>query len=95
MTTLRIDHPVTDFAAWKKMFDADPLGRKASGVRSYRVLVSDDGQAVTIDLDFDDEASARSFQLKLGELWASGPVTEVLRGQPGTRLLELKEEVRP
>ena len=38
MSILRIEHPVADYAAWKQAFDADPVGRERSGVRSYRVM---------------------------------------------------------
>ena len=35
MTTLRIQHSVPDFDAWKQAFDADPMDRKAAGVRRF------------------------------------------------------------
>jgi hypothetical protein len=38
MWTLRIDHRVSDFTAWKHAFDSDPVGRQAAGVRQHRVL---------------------------------------------------------
>ncbi len=38
---LRIEHPVADFAGWKKLFDGDPVGRKKSGERSSQNLRGD------------------------------------------------------
>ena len=38
MTIVRIELTVSDFDGWKKAFDSDPVGRKKSGVRRYRVL---------------------------------------------------------
>ena len=33
MYVLNYWHTVSDYAEWKKIFDSDPLGREASGVR--------------------------------------------------------------
>ncbi len=37
MILLHIEHAVPDFEKWKQAFDSDPVGRKKSGVRTYRV----------------------------------------------------------
>src|SRR5438034_94602 len=47
MHIVQIEHPVTDFAAWKEAFDGDPLGREKSGVRSYRITGPADVLATT------------------------------------------------
>ncbi len=87
-TTLRIEHGVTDFARWKQVFDSDPLDRKGSGVRAYRVMrASDDADRVTIDLDFDDAAKARAMEARLRELW-NGPASAMLTNA-SLRLWEL------
>ncbi len=60
MTTLRIQHTVANFEAWKRAFDSDPVDRKGSGVRRYQICRSiDDHNLVLIDLDFDDAEHAR------------------------------------
>jgi hypothetical protein len=70
MLVLRIQHPVDDFDAWKRAFDADPLDRKGSGVRSYRVMRGvDDPRLVTVDLAFDDRDAAESMRAALLGLW--------------------------
>ena len=59
MPILRIEHPVPDFDAWKQAFDSDPLDRKRSGVRRYRILRSlDDPNYAIVDLEFDDADDA-------------------------------------
>lgn len=70
MPILRIEHPVPDFAAWKQTFDGDPLDRKQSGVRRYRVLRSlDDPNYVMVDLEFDDASQAEAVRAALEQLW--------------------------
>jgi len=71
MHLLRVEHSVPDFAAWKAVFDDDPVGREGGGVRGYRILRPvDDPNYVLIDLEFDDASAAEAFLVKLGELWA-------------------------
>jgi hypothetical protein len=79
-TTLRIEHGVADYARWKQMFDSDPLNRKGSGVRGYRVLrMSDEPDKVAIDLDFEDAGAARVMAARLSELW-NGPASAIMHG---------------
>lgn len=50
MPVLRVEHSVSDYDAWKKLFDDDPVDRKGSGVQRYRVGRSvRDPAFVTID----------------------------------------------
>lgn len=75
---LRIDHQVTDYDAWKKVFDEDPADRKGSGVRRYRISREvGDPNRVLIDLEFDEVAAAESMLEKLQTLWA-GPASSML-----------------
>ena len=62
MPTLRIEHPIRDFAGWKNAFDRDPAGRQCSGVRHYQVFRPiDDPHFITIDLDFARASEAEAF----------------------------------
>ncbi len=71
MHILRIEHPVSDYDAWKAAFDSDPLGRDRSGVRRYRILrATDDPNYVMIDLEFDDASEAEAMHAALRELGA-------------------------
>ena len=86
MVTLRIEHVVPDFAAWKRAFDSDPLNQRQSGVRSYRSLRPIDNPLyVTMDLDFDDRPAADAFLIRLRELWRN---VNVLR-EPKAQILEI------
>jgi hypothetical protein len=90
MTTLRIEHPVPNFEAWKKAFDSDPIRREQSGVRRYRILrPADDPHFVTVDLEFDDSKEAEAFRAALRELWrrVEGSVIQT----PRLQILETEE----
>ena len=79
MPILRIHHAVSSFDAWKRAFEADPLGRKAGEVRRYQVHRSvADPNFVMIDLEFAALDKAQAFLEKLRQLW-SGPARAVMR----------------
>jgi hypothetical protein len=91
MTVLRIEHPVPDFDGWKRAFDSDPAGRKAGGVRSYRVLRPvDDRNYAIVDLEFEDLQSAHAFLEVLKKIWrnAEGKVMTA----PQARIFEIVEQ---
>jgi len=86
--TLRIEHPVPDFEAWKQAFDSDPLGRERSGVRRYSVFRSiDDPAYVMVDMEFDSVDQAQAMREALGGLWGRVQ-SEGLIGDQQTRLVE-------
>ena len=61
MYMLRIEHSVLNYDGWKQAFDSDPVGRKAAGVRRYRVLRgSDKPDHIMIDLEFDTQQQAEA-----------------------------------
>jgi hypothetical protein len=69
MYTLRIEHPVADYDAWKASFDSDPIDRERSGVRRYRVMrAPDDPNYVMIDLEFESAGQAEAVKAALGEV---------------------------
>ena len=62
MHSLIIEHPVQSFDEWMAAFDRDPVGRAASGVRSYRIMRAvDDPLYVVMQLDFETLETARAF----------------------------------
>jgi hypothetical protein len=88
MYILRIEHPVPDFEAWKQAFDSDPIGRKRSGVRRYRVLRAlDDPNYVMIDLEFDSSSEAEAVHAGLRNMWGRVDVME----NPQARIVEAVE----
>ncbi|MGH9027847.1 MAG: hypothetical protein ACRDWD_17305 [Acidimicrobiia bacterium] len=91
MPILRIEHPVPDFDTWKQAFDSDPLDRKGSGVRRYRVLrPADDPNYAIVDLEFDDAAEAETMRSALQEMW-SRVQAEGLIGDQVARVLDVVE----
>jgi hypothetical protein len=90
MTTLRIEHPVPNFDAWKKAFDSDPIRREESGVRRYQVLRPvDDPHFVTVDLEFDGSSEAEAFRAALRDLWRR--VEGTVMQSPRAQILETVE----
>ena len=88
MHILRIEHGVPDYDMWKQTFDTDPLGRKAGGVRRYRILRPvDDAGHVFIDLEFESAGEAEAFHDRLRELWGR---VDVMR-DPTARVVEIVE----
>ncbi len=70
MYVLNYWHTVPDYGEWKKVFDSDPLGREASGVR--RVSIErplDDEHMVIGELEFDSLGEAETFAGRLQEVW--------------------------
>ena len=90
MTTLRIEHPVPNFDAWKKAFDSDPIRREESGVRRYQVLRPvDDPHFVMVDLEFDGSSEAEAFRAALRDLWRR--VEGTVMQSPRAQILEAVE----
>ena len=70
MIVLQIEHPVPDFSNWKKAFDNDPMNRKQSGVKRYRIFrQKDDPNYVIVELEFDDVQEAELMLSRLQKLW--------------------------
>jgi hypothetical protein len=92
MHILRIEHSVPDFGGWKKAFDSDPIGRRRSGVRRYRILQAvDDPHYVMVDLEFDTLAQAEGTHLALSQLW--GQVGGRIIDQPRARIVAVAESI--
>jgi hypothetical protein len=90
MPSLRIEHPVADFDAWKTSFDHDPVGRQQSGVRRYHILRAiDDPNYVMIDLEFDTRSEAEALLAALRVVWHR--VQGSLMSNPQARIVETVE----
>ncbi len=62
MVSLFVRHTVSDYAAWRKLFDEFQTHGAAMGIRSAAVYQSvDDPNDVTVTHDFDSAETARSF----------------------------------
>jgi len=90
MAILQIEHPVSDFDSWKKAFDSDPIDRKHSGVRRYRILRPiDDPKYVAVDLEFDSIGKAEACLASLRKLWTR--VEGTVMQNPRARIVETVE----
>jgi len=96
MVTVRIEHAIHDYPAWKAAFDRDPADRRGSGVRSYVISQPvDDARYVMIDLDFDGRDQADAFLETMAQVWASPNAAPALKGAPRGRILERRESDTP
>jgi hypothetical protein len=92
MTVLHIEHPVPNYEGWKKAFDSDPMNRKNSGVKKYRVYRSiKEPNLVAIDLEFDDVASAEKMFAALKVMWQK--VEGSVMTNPKACLFEVMETI--
>lgn len=92
MTILRIGHKVESFEGWKKVFDSDPISRKQSGARRYRIFqLTDDPNYVIIDLEFDNLKNAELTLASLNKLWSNVEGKVIFK--PQTQILNIVESV--
>lgn len=90
MVVLRIEHPVPNFAMWKQAFDSDPVNRKQSGVRRYRVMRPVDNPNYSIiELEFDTVPPAEALLAAMRQVWSR--VQGTLIEAPQVRISELVE----
>lgn len=93
MLILQIEHKVPNFDGWKKAFDNDPINRKKSGVRRYRIFrPTNDPNYVIIDLEFDNLSDAEATLAALRNLW--GQVEGKVMSNPQTRILNIVETIQ-
>ena len=90
MPTLQIEHEVPNYYGWKKAFDSDPINRKQSGVKSYRIYrPKDDSKLVIVELDFEDIELLNTTLEALQNLW--NKVQGSVMVNPKTKILEIVE----
>jgi len=70
MITLRIEHKISTYEGWKKAFDSDPIDRRKSGVKHYRVYrPTDNSNFIVIDLYFDNLEQAQAAKTALQNIF--------------------------
>lgn len=93
MITLRIEHKIANYDGWKRAFDSDPINRKESGVKRYRVYrPTDDDLFIIIELDFDNLEQAQSTQAALNRVF--GNIDGKIIFGPQTKILNVVEEIK-
>jgi hypothetical protein len=90
MTTLHIEHPITDLDVWLAAFDRLTAARANAGVQAQRVMHPiDDPTYIVVDLDFTTTEEAQRFLAFLQDtVWSSSAGSPALSGTPQTRLLQ-------
>jgi hypothetical protein len=90
MTTLHIEHPITDFKVWSAAFERFAAARTKFGVRAQRVQHPiDDPHYIVVDLDFDTANEASNFLAFLQDsVWSSPGNAPALAGAPQTKILQ-------
>lgn len=92
MYILQIEHHVPNYEGWKKAFDSDPVNRKKSGVRHYKISRKiDDPNYFIVDLEFDDLNDAEACHEKLRNLW--NRVEGTVMNNPQSRIIEVIERI--
>jgi hypothetical protein len=90
MTTLHIEHPITDFRTWCAAFARFEAARADGGAlaaRIYRPI--DDDKYVLVDLDFATVDQAQRFEQFLrARVWSTPDNAPALAGVPVTRILQ-------
>jgi hypothetical protein len=90
MHILQIEHPVPNYEGWKKAFDSDPINRKQSGVRRYKISrKTGNPNYVIIDLEFDSLNEAEACHAGLRNLW--NRVEGTVMNNPQARIIEVVE----
>ena len=88
MPILQIEHKVPNYEGWKKAFDSDPIDRKKSGVKRYRIYRSnDDPDYVVVDLEFDTVENTHAALAALKNLW--NKVEGTVMVSPQSRILDM------
>jgi hypothetical protein len=93
MVILRIEHKVPNFEDWKKAFDSDPIDRRKSAVKRYRIYrPADDPNYAVIDLEFDNRIDDEKALAALRSLWSK--VEGTVMFNPQTRIFEVVESAK-
>jgi hypothetical protein len=95
MTTLRIEHEISDYKIWKNAFDSFAAARTQAGVDSVAIRQPvDDPRYVMLDLEFDTTSRAEAFAEFLHQrVWSSPTSAPGLAGEPRTRILEVMPDL--
>jgi hypothetical protein len=91
LTTLRIEHAINSYDAWRAAFDRFADARARAGVTSFAIRRPvDDPLYLVLDLEFPTPAAAEGFAAFLhGQVWSSPESSPGLAGIPQTRVLDL------
>lgn len=94
MSTLHIEHAITDLATWQAAFDRFAGRRSAAGVLAHRVSQPvDDDHYVVIQLDFPSTGQAAAFLGFLeAQVWSTTANSPGLAGSPRAVVLQTVDQ---
>ncbi len=94
MTTLRIEHEISDYGIWKTAFDSFAAARAQAGVDGIAIRQPvDDPRYVLLDLEFETRSRAEAFEQFLQQhVWSSPTSAPGLAGEPRTRILDVMSQ---
>jgi len=89
MSTLLIEHSISDFDTWREAFGRFAARRKEGGVLRERIMQPvDDARYVLIDLEFATLEEAQRFQHFLQtQVWSNPANSPALEGSPRSRIV--------
>jgi len=89
MSTLHIEHAITDLDTWLRAFQSFAAARRTAGVVAERIAQPDDDPCyVVIDLEFESASAAAEFRTFLIQhVWSSPDSSPALVGLPHTLIL--------
>ncbi len=90
MSTLHIEHEITDLETWLGAFRRFEEARRGAGVRAQRVChPTDDQNYIVVQLDFETTDEAEAFKSFLeSRIWSNPDASPALKGTPRARVLE-------
>lgn len=90
MTTLHIEHEITDYRTWRDAFDRFAAARQAAGVIAARIAQPlDDANYIVVDLDFAEQGQAIAFlDFLRTRVWSNAASAPALVDAPRTAILE-------
>lgn len=96
MSTLRIEHSITDFQTWLTAFERFAARRAEGGVVQERIMQPvDDPAYVLVDLEFASVEAAQRFQQFLEtRVWSDPDSSPALVGAPRSRVVDVPMELR-
>jgi hypothetical protein len=92
MIVLRLEHKAPSYEEWKKTFDSDPINRKQSGVKHYRIYTAiDNPNHVVMEFEFNTLVEAQKVLEALDSFWEKTAGTIIIN--PKIQLFDIVESI--
>jgi hypothetical protein len=92
MIVLRLEHKAPSYEEWKKTFDSDPINRKQSGVKHYRIYRAiDNPNHVVMEFEFNTLSEAQNLLAALDNFWEKTAGSIIIN--PKIQLLDIVESI--